>query len=213
VTFSLVLPDLLSLPEDCFRRNCLVILGSVDELTRVISRVAAKEVPAEELLPLVYHELRRLAHQKMAREAAGHTLQATALVHEAWMRVGGESRNWENRAHFFGAAAEAMRRILIDRVRSKRANRHGGTLERVNIDDVIIEAPVPSDQLVAIHEVLDRFAAHDPEKAELVKLHYFAGLQLGEAAEVLGISYATAKRHWIFARAWLYREITRPDAL
>lgn len=180
----------------------------MDELTQAINRVSPEGVSAEKLLPLVYEELRRLAFMKMAREAAGHTLQPTALVHEAWMRLGGEAKTWENRAHFFGAAAEAMRRILIERIRRKRTERHGGALERVNVDEVMIAAPIPSDQLLAIHEVLDRFAARDPQKAELVKLHYFAGLQLKEAAEVLGISYPTAKRHWVFARAWLYREIT-----
>jgi RNA polymerase sigma factor (TIGR02999 family) len=164
---------------------------------------------AENLLPLVYEELRRLAAGKMAQEAAGHTLQPTALVHEAWMRLtGNDPPHWENRAHFFGAAAEAMRRILIDNARRKRALRHGGGQQRVNLEDIDIAAVAEDDQLLALHEALDKFAAVDPAKAELVKLRYFAGLTIQEAAEILGVSEPTVKRHWAFARAWLYREIS-----
>ena len=179
------------------------------DLTLLLNRITNGSVAADQLLPLVYQELRRVAAQKMARETPGQTLQATALVHEAWMRVGAESQTWENRAHFFGAAAEAMRRILIDRARSKRAARHGAGQERVNVDEVEIVAPVQDDELLAVHETLDQFAAHDAQKAELVKLRYFAGLTIEEAAEVLGISAPTAKRYWAYARAWLFREINR----
>jgi RNA polymerase sigma factor (TIGR02999 family) len=181
----------------------------VSDLTLLLNRVTTGNIAAEELLPLVYQELRILAAQKMSREGSGQTLQATALVHEAWLRVGSEAQTWQNRAHFFGAAAEAMRRILIDRARSRKAERHGAALERVAMDDVEIEAPAPEYELVEVHEVLDRFAQHDPQKAELVKLRYFAGLTIEEAAEVIGVSSATAKRMWVYARAWLYREVKR----
>ena len=163
---------------------------------------------AEALLPLVYAELRALARAKMAREQPGHTLQPTALVHEAWLRLG--AARFENRAHFFGAAAEAMRRTLIDRARRRLAARHGGGLERVDVEEVEIAAPTEKDdELLAIHEALDALAAHDARKAELVKLRYFAGLSIDEAADVLGISAPTAKRDWTYARAWLYRQIRK----
>jgi len=167
------------------------------------------KIGADQLLPLVYQKLRQVASDKMKAEAAGQTLQATALVHEAWLRVGGEAQGWQSRWHFFSAAAEAMRRILIDRARSKRAKRHGGGLERVDVDGVEIAAPVEESELLDVHEALDAFAAHHPAKAELVKLRYFAGLTMSEAAEVLGISTPTAERHWAFARVWLFREISR----
>jgi RNA polymerase sigma factor (TIGR02999 family) len=145
----------------------------------------------------------------MAREPAGQTLQPTALVHEAWLRLGGDEQpTWQNRAHFFGAAAEAMRRILIDNARRRRALRHGGGQERVDIDDLELAAVADNDdQLLAVHEALDKLAAQDPRKAELVKLRYFAGLTIEEAALALGISEPTAKRWWTFARTWLYQEI------
>jgi RNA polymerase sigma factor (TIGR02999 family) len=183
----------------------------VNDLTLLLNRISSSDgnITAEQLLPLVYHELRQVAAQKMAREGAGHTLQPTSLVHEAWLRLGGGGQSWQSRAHFFGAAAEAMRRILIDRARSKRAERHGGTFERVDIADVEIEAPAPEDELLAIDDIVDRFALHDGQKAELVKLRYFVGLTLEEAGEVLGISTPTAKRYWAYARAWLFREIRR----
>ena len=164
-------------------------------------------VAADQLLVLVYSELRRLAAAKMAREQPGQTLQPTALVHEAWMRLGGDGQRWENRAHFFGAAAEAMRRILIDRARRKLAARHGGGGEHVDVDEVEIAAPAKDDELLAVHEAVDKLAAHDARKAELVKLRYFAGLSIDEAADVLGISAPTAKRDWTYARAWLFRTI------
>ena len=160
------------------------------------------------LLNQVYAELRQLARAKMAREQPGHTLQPTALVHEAWLRLG--DARFENRAHFFGAAAEAMRRILIERARRKLAARHGANAEHVDADDIEIAAPTQKDdELLAIHDALDKLAAHDARKAELVKLRYFAGLSIDEAADVLGISAPTAKRDWAYARAWLFREIAQ----
>lgn len=163
---------------------------------------------ASELLPLVYQELRRIAAYKMSNESPGQTLQPTALVHEAWLRlVSTEEQTWQNRAHFFGAAAEAMRRILIDNARRKHAARHGGGQQRVDIDDLDVAADTKDDELLAVHEVLDRFAAQHKEEAELVKLRYFAGLTIQEAAQVLNISEPTAKRWWAYARAWLFSEI------
>lgn len=161
-----------------------------------------------ELLPLVYDELRQLAAQKMAREGPNQTLQATALVHEAWLRLGGEPETeWRDRAHFFAAAAEAMRWILIDNARRKRAARHGGGWERIAFESLELASAMPDEQLLAVDEALSRLAEHHPEKAELVKLRFFVGLTLEEAAKVLGLSGPTAKRHWAYARAWLYRRI------
>lgn len=165
---------------------------------------------AKELLPLVYQELRNLAVAKMARESPGQTLQPTALVHEAWLRlVAAEQHTWQNRAHFFGAAAEAMRRILIENARRKRALRHGGDQQRLDIQNVDIAAASPDDELLAMSDALEKFALVDAKKAELVKLRYFAGLTFEEAAEVLGISSMTAKRWWNYARASLFQEIKR----
>jgi RNA polymerase sigma factor (TIGR02999 family) len=165
---------------------------------------------AEQLLPLVYTELRRLAAWQMAKERPGQTLQATALVHEAWLRLNpGTGQHWENRRHFLAAAAEAMRRILVDNARRKQAVRHGGGLRRTELDEMAIEAGAPDEELLAVHEVLDALEAHDPRKAELVKLRYFVRLTLEEAAGTLGISERTAKRDWAYARAWLFREIAR----
>lgn len=181
----------------------------MSDVTKILDDIRKGDAKAaEELLPIVYDELRRLAAHKMAHEAPGHTLQPTALVHEAWLRlVGNEDARWDNRAHFFGAAAEAMRRILIDEARRKHALRHGGGQQRVDLDQVDIASAAEDDQLLAVHEALDRLAAQDHLKAELVKLRYFAGMTIHEAAEVLGISEPTAKRYWAYARAWLYREI------
>lgn len=181
------------------------------EATHLCNRLQNGEsAAAAELLPLVYAELRRLAAAKMSREKPGHTLQPTALVHEAWLRLvdtDGQTR-FENRAHFFAAAAEAMRRILIERARSKLAARHGGGQVHLDVDDLEIAAPVQDDdELLAVNEALDNFAAEDREKAELVKLRYFVGLTIEDAAEVLGISVATANRWWTYARAWLHQEI------
>ncbi len=167
---------------------------------------------ADRLMSVVYEELRRLAAQKMSREGPGQTLQATALVHEAWLRLGGDRQPaWQNRAHFFGAAAEAMRRILIDNARRKQADRHGGQVERVELpfDSLELAAAMDDDQLLAMHEALDHLAAHDAMKVELVKLRFFAGLTMEDAAKVLEISTPTAKRYWAYARAWLYRWMKR----
>ncbi|PWU13382.1 MAG: RNA polymerase subunit sigma [Verrucomicrobia bacterium] len=183
----------------------------MNDLTRLLQAVDQGDPKAAgELLPLVYGELRKLAASKMAKEAPGQTLQPTALVHEAWLRLGGGAdQTWESRAHFFGAAAEAMRRILIENARRKRAARHGGGQERVQAEQVEISAPVPDDQMLAIDEALHKFAAQDNQKAELVKLRYFAGMTIEEAARVLGISEATAKRWWTYARAWLHAEVNQ----
>ena len=155
------------------------------------------------------HELRRMAANQLARQPPGHTLQATALVHEAWLKLGGGDQRWQSRAHFFGAAAQAMRQILIDQARRKAAIRHGGGQERVDLNESKIIGGAPDEQLLEVNEALDRLAAHDAVKAELVKLKYFVGLSLGEAAEVLGVSEPTAKRYWTYARAWLFRELRR----
>jgi RNA polymerase sigma factor (TIGR02999 family) len=183
----------------------------MSKVTRVLTALAeGQSQAAEELLPLVYAELRRLAAWHMANERPGQTLQATALVHEAWLRVsGGQNQHWDSRQHFFAAAAEAMRRILVDNARRKQAVRHGGGLHRTELDELTIAAGVPDEELLAVHEALEALAAHDTRKAELVKLRYFAGLTLEEAAGALGLSVRTAKRDWAYARAWLYREIGR----
>jgi RNA polymerase sigma factor (TIGR02999 family) len=185
-------------------------MSDVTLLLQQIERGDAKA--ADRLLPLVYQELRRLAAAKMGRESAAQTLQPTALVHEAWLRLGGDQQpNWQNRAHFFAAAAEAMRRILIDRARRRRAVRHGGENVRVAAEELerVPDLDRNDDQLLAVHEALDHFAAEDPKKAELVKLRYFAGFTLEEAARVLGIPEGTAKRWWTYSRAWLFRELKR----
>jgi RNA polymerase sigma factor (TIGR02999 family) len=180
----------------------------VSELTVILQRIGSGDPhAANELLPLVYEELRKLAAQKMARENPGQTLQATALVHDAWLRLGGDDQpDWQNRAHFFAAAAEAMRRILIDNARRKKYLRHGGGAERVNLG-LDLAASMDDDQLLALHEALDRLGEHDAEKAQVVKLRFFAGLTNEQAAKVLGVSEPTVKRHWAYARAWLFREM------
>lgn len=159
-------------------------------------------------MSLVYRELRQLAGSKMALERAGSTLQPTALVHEAWLRMGGEQQpSWHNRAHFFGAAAEAMRRILIGRARRRSTQRRGGGHAHLDVDAFEVAAPCDDEQILAVNEALEKFAVLDPRKAELVKLRYFVGLTIEEAARTLNISDATAKRWWSFARAWLHREL------
>ncbi|HEX4349446.1 MAG TPA: sigma-70 family RNA polymerase sigma factor [Verrucomicrobiae bacterium] len=181
----------------------------MSEVTRTLTAMEQGDAAAsEDLLPLVYSELRRMAAHKMASEPAGHTLQPTALVHEAWLKlVDSPAQSWQNRAHFFGAAAEAMRRILIDRARRKSRLRRGAGAEHLDADEVEIASPAPDDQLLALNDALDRFAALEPQQAELVKLRYFVGLKIDEASKVLGISEATAKRWWAYARAWLYHEL------
>jgi RNA polymerase sigma factor (TIGR02999 family) len=172
-------------------------------------------VTGSDLLPQVYEELRRLAAHKLANEAAGHTLQTTALVHEAWLRMnGGDGARWQNRSHFLAAAAEAMRHILIDRARRRHRVRHGHGLQRVNLDQVDLAATSDDETLLRVDEALTKLAAEDPEKAQLVKLRYFAGLSIPEAAGALGMSESTAKRAMAYARAWLYAELrSGPDHL
>lgn len=184
----------------------------MSDVTQILHAIEQGDpVAADELLPLVYHELRRLAAGKMAKEPPGQTLQATALVHEAWARlVGKENPKFQGRAHFFGAAAEAMRRILVERVRRKRRLRHGGGQQRIDVAEVEIACAAEDDRLLAIHEALDKLAAEDKQKAELVKLRYFVGMTVQEAANALGISVSTANRDWDYARAWLYNEIKKP---
>ena len=181
----------------------------MSEVTRILDAIQQGDPnAAEELLPLVYDELRKLAAHRMAGEDPGQTLQATALVHEAWLRLGGDDQpSWQNRAHFFAAAAEAMRRILIDNARHKNYLRHGGGAERVNLDGLDLAASVDDEQLLALNEALDHLAAHDATKAQVVKLRFFAGLTNEQVARVLGVSEPTVKRHWAYARAWLFREM------
>lgn len=184
------------------------------EITQILQRIDHGDArAAEELLPLVYDELRRLAAAKMARESVGQTLQPTALVHEAWIRLGGDRQQaWANRAHFFSAAAESMRRILIDQARRKRTVRRGGDLERIDAHSTGFDVASPSeddDELLLVNEALDALAALDPRKAELVKQKYFLGLTLEDAADLLGISHSTAHRDWAYARSWLFAEVKR----
>jgi RNA polymerase sigma factor (TIGR02999 family) len=184
-------------------------LKRVSDVTRILEAAQQGDpAAADQLLPLVYDELRRLAAHKMANEVAGQTLQPTALVHEAWLRLVGNGQKWDGRAHFFAAAAEAMRRILIDRARRRNAARHGRGQQRVDIEEVDIASPDADDQLLAVSDALDKLAVEHAAEAELVKLRYFVGMTNDEAAEVLGISARTAKYNWIHARAWLFREVT-----
>ncbi len=187
---------------------------SADGITVIMQQVERGEPnAAAQLLAVVYDELRRLAAAKMARESAGQTLQPTALVHEVWLRLGGDAQPaWANRAHFFAAAAEAMRRILIESARRKRAIRHGGEFAKVSASETgfdVAAAAETDDELLLVNDALEALAAHDPRKAELVKQKYFVGLTLEEAAEVLGISHRTAKRDWAYAQAWLFEEVQR----
>jgi RNA polymerase sigma factor (TIGR02999 family) len=189
----------------------------MNDITRILSAIEQGEPhAAEQLLPLVYDELRRLAAQKLAQEKPGQTLQATALVHEAYLRLvadGGEANaarwsqdanpHWNSRGHFFGAAAEAMRRILIDNARRKQADKHGGGLRRVHFDRAEAVAEAPPEDLLAFNEALDKLTGHDPLAGQIVKLRCFAGLSVEQAAEALGVSRAGAYRSWTFARAWL----------
>ena len=183
--------------------------GSSD-VTRMLAAAERGEIRAEELLPLIYDELRRLAAIRLARERPGQTLQATALVHEAWLRLAGsEPRHWQGRRHFFAAAAEAMRRILVENARRKQRLKHGGQLERVEIAETDLPLPMPDEELLALDEALDRLDAVNPRAAKLVTLCFFTGLTQEQAGEQLGLSRATAERTWTFARAWLFREIKK----
>jgi len=181
----------------------------MSDVTQILDRVEQGDPQAAtELLPLVYEELRRLAASKMAHQAPGQTLQATALVHEAYLRLTGGGRDqWQDRAHFFRASAEAMRCILVENARRKSRWKRGGRLERVELEGLELAADTPPDTLLVVQEALERLAAEDPPKAELVRLRFFIGLTNAEAATVLGLSEPTAKRYWNFARAWLLREI------
>ena len=181
----------------------------MSDVTRILTAIEQGDPhAADKLLPLVYEELRKLAASRMANERAGQTLQPTALVLEAWLRlVGKENPKFANRAHFFAAAAEATRRILIDNARRKRAIRHGGDQQRVDLDQVDLASATDADQLLAVNDALDKFAAQNKLGAELVKLRYFVGMTLEEAADALGISARTADNYWAHAKAWLFHEI------
>lgn len=182
----------------------------MSEVTRILSALEQGDPhAANELLPLVYDELRKLAAQKLVHEKPGQTLQATALVHEAYLRLVDTDRvqHWDNRGHFFAAAAQAMRRILIDRAREKQRDKRGGTLQRFDIDALDLATQVTPDQLLAIDDALARLAVEDPTAAQIVELRYFAGLTIDEASQTLRISSTTAYRHWNYARAWLHGEL------
>jgi len=182
--------------------------GNVTRILNAIDQGDAKA--ADELLPLVYQELRHLAAQKLSQESPGQTLQATALVHEAYLRlVGAEYQNWDGRGHFFAAAAEAMRRILIENARRKKSPKYGGNYQRVNLDVADLAFEETSENLIALDEALNKLAKNDRVVADLVKLHYFAGLTLDQVAKIIGISCRTAERYWTFARTWLFEEITK----
>lgn len=189
-------------------------MGLMTEVTHLLNAIDDGDAQAaSQLLPLVYDDLRRLAAQKLAQETPGQTLQATALVHEAFLRLvsPGGDQAWENRRHFFAAAAEAMRRILIENARRKGRVRHGGELERVELEDQEIPVESPHADILALNEAFEQFATEEPDKAELVKLRFFAGLDEQEAADVLGISRTTAARYWAYARAWLFARLRDSD--
>lgn len=182
----------------------------MSDVTRILNAIERGDARAtDELLPLVYEELRILAAQKLSHESPGQTLQATALVHEAYLRLlGDEPQNWDSRGHFFVAAAEAMRRILVDNARRKRRCKRGGDCQKVELEEADLAIEGPSEDVVALDEALMKLAKEDPTKADLVKLRCFGGLTLEQAAQVLGISRASASRYWSYARAWLFHEIT-----
>ena len=185
----------------------------MSDVTSILDRAQHGDPQAAaELLPLVYGELRKIAAHKMAGESSGHTLQPTALVHEAWLRLAGDDgqAQFQNRGHFFGAAAEAMRRILIERARRRLAAKRGAGVEHVDLDEMEIAAPLADDALLALNEALEKFSAVDARKAELVKLRYFVGLNFEEAAAALGIAVPTAKQWWAYSRAWLAVEMRQP---
>ncbi|HEV3343140.1 MAG TPA: ECF-type sigma factor [Pirellulales bacterium] len=190
------------------------MLDLMSDVTRILSAIGQGDPSAAgQLLPLVYDELRLLAAQRLAHEQPGQTLQATALVHEAYLRLVGteQVQHWDSRRHFFAAVAEAMRRILIDRARDKRRLKRGGTWRRLRLDDIDLSVAEPPDDLPALDEALQKLAQEDPLCAELVKLRFFAGLTLEDAATTLGIARRTADRYWAFARSWLYDELSKGD--
>jgi RNA polymerase sigma factor (TIGR02999 family) len=185
----------------------------MSDVTRILNAIERGDARAtDELLPLVYEELRLLAAQKLSHEQPGQTLQATALVHEAYLRlVGDEPQNWNSRGHFFAAAAEAMRRILVENARRKRGLKHGGARQRVDLEPDQLLCDGLSEDMIALDEALARLADHKPQVAEVVKLRYFAGLTLGQISEILAISRRTADSYWAYARAWLYRKLDQFD--
>jgi len=185
----------------------------MNDVTQILSRIESGDAAAsEQLLPLVYDQLRCLAAQRLVQEKPGQTLAATALVHEAYLRlVDGQARqNWNSRGHFFAAAAEAMRRILIENARRKKRLKHGGNRPRVDLDEACLVTEAPADDLLALNEALEKLTSESPARADLVKLRYFAGLTLEEAAAAMNISLATAKRYWTYSRAWLYQALSSP---
>ena len=185
----------------------------MNEVTKIIERIRGGDVRAtDDLLPIVYKELRRLAGRKLAAEPGHPTIQTTELVHEAYLRLVGADQSWDCRAHFLAAAAEAMRRILIDRARHRKAIRHGGGQQRVDLEQVELPFGGDDDQLLAVNEALQQLAAAHPTEAEVVKLRYFVGLTHDEIADALGISVRTVKYYWAHARAWLFQEITGAEA-
>lgn len=186
----------------------------MSDVTRILDRVQQGDpTAADELLPLIYEELRKLAAHKMANEVPGQTLQPTALVHEAWLRLGGDTQpNWENRAHFLAAAAEAMRRILIEAARRKSRLRHRGGVERLSAGEIDIAIDLPEERLLQVGEALDVLSQEAPASAQVVKLRYFAGLTQQQVAETMGISLRSAERHWTWAKAWLFRWIREHEA-
>ncbi len=194
-------------------KNCLG-LSIMSEVTHILNAIEQGDShAAEQLLPLVYSELRKLAAQKMKQEKPGQTLEPTALVHEAYLRLVGnaEGQMWDSRGHFFAAAAEAMRRILIENARRKQSEKHGGHLDKQPLEEIIFESPMPAERLMALEDALDKLAQIDPIKAKLVQLRYFAGMTLKEIAALLNISHTTADRYWAYARAWLHQEIIRQE--
>jgi RNA polymerase sigma factor (TIGR02999 family) len=186
------------------------ILGRMSEVTRILNAIEQGDPQAaRQLLPLVYDELRQLAAQKLAREKPGQTLEATALVHEAYLRLVGQGGDphWNSRGHFFAAAAEAMRRILVENARRKKRLKHGGDRKRLDLEHADLALPQGPDELLLIDEAIHKLAAEDPEAAQLVKLRFYAGLSVEEAAQLVGIARSTAYEHWAYARAWLHREV------
>jgi RNA polymerase sigma factor (TIGR02999 family) len=191
-----------------------VILGRMSEVTRILTALEQGEPhAAEQLLPLVYEELRRLAAERMAQEKPGQTLEATALVHEAYLRLMDvkKAQHWNSRGHFFAAAAEAMRRILVEQARRKRRTKHGGDRRRVGLDEALSIAEAPAEDVVALDEALQQFEAVDPVAAQVVKLRYFAVLTMPEAAQALGLPLRTAERNWTYAKTWLHRRLAQAD--